>query len=330
MDNQRISPADIIYTLPENIKNISLNIYAIKILNLFRQIIKNKRQLQINNGCYYYHTHFQKPNAKYIGNYNKNYLKEGFGVLLWEDGIKYKGYFNTNKANGYGVFSLGNGEQYLGEFKQDQPDGFGVFTNTNEASYEGYWKGEMKSEIGIEKWPDKSIYKGEYKEGKKNGIGVYIWADGGKYIGEWKDNNLEGYGMYYFNDGRVYYGEYKENKMNGFGEFYWPEGKKYIGEYENDKKVGFGIYVWEKPKKIFLGFWKDGMQHGLGRYLDENKSKYGVWNEGKRSKWIENVEKINEYVVDDDDNKQRKYLKYFYIEFKELDMLISVFDKDNL
>ena len=84
------------------------------------------------------------------------------------------------------------------------------------------------------------------------------------------------------------------------------EGKKYIEFYKNDKKEGFGIYYWPN-NRFFIGFWKAAKQNGPGKYIKDNKIKYGVWNDGKREKWFENEEEFINYLKP----KEKKYLFAF-------------------
>ena len=80
--------------------------------------------------------------------------------------------------------------------------------------------------------------------------------------------------------------------MDGHGKFEWPDGRIYIGEYKEDKKDGEGEYEWPDGRK-YKGSWKDGKQHGEGLFYIADKKiwKKGIWNNGKRIKWID--ENIN-------------------------------------
>ena len=80
-----------------------------------------------------------------------------------------------------------------------------------------------------------------------------------------------GYGIYYFSKDKAYFGEWKNKKKEGFGEFIWPD-RKYIGFYLNDKKNGFGISTWKDGHKSIVGFWKDGKQFGLGKFMNRKKT----------------------------------------------------------
>ena len=91
--------------------------------------------------------------------------------------------------------------------------------------------------------------------------------------------------------------------MNGIGLFKWGDGRKYIGYYKDDKRNGFGIFFWSNPFKIYMGFWLNGLQNGLGKVYTSFKEKYCLWEDGKMIKKLSNKK---EY-----DSKIKKYLSYF-------------------
>ena len=73
-------------------------------------------------------------------------------------------------------------------------------------------------------------------------------------------------------------------------------GKYILGNFI---KEGIGKYTWSDGR-VYLGFWKANKQSGLGRYTNqsENKVKYGIWVEGKRTEWLDEEElkkESNEY-----------------------------------
>ena len=42
------------------------------------------------------------------------------------------------------------------------------------------------------------------------------------------------------------------------------------------KREGIGKYYWNDGR-IYIGFWEDGKQHGLGKYIDnEKKEIFGI------------------------------------------------------
>jgi hypothetical protein len=75
--------------------------------------------------------------------------------------------------------------------------------------------------------------------------------------------------------------------MHGEGYFQWVDGRSYRGHYDNDRKHGLGCFSWPDGRK-YDGEWNDGKQHGFGTFYDSKSAvgKMGVWDSGKREKWI--------------------------------------------
>ena len=73
--------------------------------------------------------------------------------------------------------------------------------------------------------------------------------------------------------------------MHGKGKLSWADGKTYEGDYRDDKKEGFGTFIWADGRK-YVGGWRDGKQHGNGEYIANGASQKGVWEDGKRTKWL--------------------------------------------
>jgi hypothetical protein len=86
----------------------------------------------------------------------------------------------------------------------------------------------------------------------------------------------------------MYIGQWENNSMHGYGEFRWKDGKYYAGNYVEDRKEGFGIYYWTNPQRAYIGFWKNGKQDGVGKYINPKMSRFGIWREGERTKWYNN------------------------------------------
>jgi hypothetical protein len=72
-----------------------------------------------------HHIQYYKPKLKhmsfmhedgtiYYGYYNKNYEREGYGILILPDGSKYIGFFKNNKMNGRGRLISSEGDYYEG------------------------------------------------------------------------------------------------------------------------------------------------------------------------------------------------------------------------
>ena len=80
----------------------------------------------------------------------RNGKPDGFGILIWFDGIKYVGNFKDGKEHGQGTFTSPDGTKYVGE-----------------------WKDGKKHGQGTETWSSGWKYVGEWREGKPWNITIY-------------------------------------------------------------------------------------------------------------------------------------------------------------
>lgn len=258
----------------------------------YKSNLKEKRNLIIAEGDGDYDLDlFPEEIYNFLGNIFIN-KKDGFGIQFFpQSDSSYIGYFSNDKRIGPCKFEDKSKEYtYKGETKLNFAGKYGIYENYGKGlNYEGEWKNNRKNGIGIEIAKDGSLYKGEFKNGYKHGIGTYFWPDGSQYEGEWKNNLLEGYGIYKFRDGSYCSGIWLSNQINGFGKFTYPGVKYYIGCFKKDNKNGFGLIFWIKERKIFVGFWKNNKQNGLGKFISNENIRYGFWEEGKKTvKYKEN------------------------------------------
>ena len=229
-------------------------------------------------------------NNNNINNTNKNknikptIIKEGFGIITWEDKSQLYSNFLNNKANGISKY-IDNDNQisFIGEYVNNKPRGFGIYKNPKGTIFQGYWKNNVLNGIGLEIWKDSTFYQGEFKNNKKNGIGIYRWSDGTIYHGEWLNDEMTGFCIITYRDEKMYIGQIEKGIMNGYGEFSWKNGKKYLGYYKNDLKEGFGVFIYEqKPFQAYIGFWLEGKMDGLGLVIKGRNVKYGLWKKGEK------------------------------------------------
>jgi len=105
---------------------------------------------------------------------------------------------------------------------------------------------------------------------------------------------MDGVGSARLSSGARYDGEWKEGKENGYGVKFWPIKVEIISKQTD---VQSGLTSGEPAKKDnpapskhmieydrYEGMWKDGWEHGVGKYTWADGSVYrGDWVEGKRS-----------------------------------------------
>ena len=232
---------------------------------------------------------YPSKNSLYYGEWDiNNNIRHGRGISAWFDGSKYSGYWVEDKASIKGKLIHSNGDIYEGEWSDDKPNGKGIYIYQNGTVYEGEWKDDFKNGFGKEKYVDGAWYEGEFKNGNKDGKGKFHWKDNSYYEGDFVENNISGKGIYIFNDKRKYEGNWYNNQMNGYGVFTWPDGRKYEGNYKNDNQDGYGTFTWSDGKQ-YKGHWVNGKQHGEGEIFSPSQNIWqkGIWDNGKRIKWIE-------------------------------------------
>ena len=237
----------------------------------------------------------------YFGEWDKEKnLRHGRGIQIWSDGAKFLGCWKNGKACGKGKLIHSDGDIYEGDWLNDKPWGYGVYLHLDGTKYEGEWKDDKQHGNGKEMWPDGTSYEGEYVDGKKQGYGIFKWHDKSMYEGQFLNSNIHGKGKYIFADGREYEGDWVNNKLHGKGKFKWPDGRVYTGDYLNDKKDGKGIFEWPDGKK-YKGEWKSGKQHGYGEYFNvaDKTWKKGIWEFGRRKKWLDEEEVETEVGKDE-------------------------------
>ena len=262
-----------IIILDEDIKRLNLKYEPLN----DNVIVELKQSVENNSKAIYY-------GERRIDNNSRH----GRGIQIWADGSRYEGYWKNDQANLKGKLYHFDGDIYEGEWFNDKADGFGLYLHKDGAKYEGYWKDDKQHGKGCENWPDGTHYEGHYENGKKEGYGCFHWPDKSSYRGNFLDNNIHGNGFYNWGDERKYTGDWKYNKMDGYGVFIWPDGRKYTGDYKKDKKEGFGFFEWSDGRK-YKGSWLNGKQHGEGEFftLKEKIWKKGIWDDGKRVRWID-------------------------------------------
>lgn len=215
-----------------------------------------------------------------------NGKKDGFGIVTWQDGAVFKGFFKNDMANGLGKQLHKGGEIYLGQWINDRAEGLGIFKNTNSSKYEGEWRIDKHNGIGFQTQLNGTIYRGEFLNGEKHGLGVLQLEDGSFYEGEFENNEINGIGTFIYFDGKKYSGEWKSNRMHGSGVLVYSSNKNFEGNFEEDKKHGLGVF--HNGEKIFIGVWNIDKLEGEVCVIENGKIKSSIWKEGKK---VENLSK---------------------------------------
>ncbi len=249
-----------------------------------------------SSGSTNFDTEFYKTNKSYINTPDKYNLPNK--SIITEQNVQFSG-----DKNGYGMVRFENGDYYEGFFKNGLRNGPGGYIYANGNSYIGMWSNDLKDGYGILKWNDGSQFSGYFSNDTYNGEGIYInykkgtqagiFKDGisvdvkeygkgtfptGCYCGNCKDgfgkkllenkDQIIGFfdnekfknGVTLKNNNDSYTAEFEKDKLNGFAYFQWKDGTFYIGTMKNDKNHGLGLYKNPSdPSKDMIGEFKDGV-----------------------------------------------------------------------
>ena len=175
--------------------------------------------------------------GKYIGEF-KNDLREGKGIIYYNDGDRYEGEFKNDLRDGKGNYYFNDGSRYEGDWKIDLREGKGIFYYNNGNKYEGDFKNGLGEGKGIFYYNNGQRYEGEFKNSKIEGKGVFYFINGDRYEGNYKNERAEGKGIMYYSNGDRYEGDFKNGFREGKGIYYYNNGDREMGDYMNGKKIG--------------------------------------------------------------------------------------------
>jgi len=247
-----------------------------------KEYLSQKNQNIINKSPLY----FSSTKNTYFGTWSKNTLKkEGWGIIIDENGNKYEGGFKSDKLDGYCRIISVNGDYYEGEIKKGIVEGNGIFFSAEKGMlYNGEFKNNLFEGTGEQVYDNyenhKITYVGQFKHGKREGKGKLSFDDGNYYEGNFTKDKFDGEGYFKFNDGREYKGNWKENEMNGEGVFIWNENQKYEGQYKDSRREGHGTYYFGE-NNYFQGNWLNNLPHGEGKLCNNGKVVEGLFRFGK-------------------------------------------------
>ena len=225
---------------------------------------------------------FNNNNLIYNGSWNSQFLKEGFGISIDQEGNKYTGYWKNDTFEGHGRIISIQGDYYEGNWNKGNIEGQGIFySSMKKIKYEGEFKNnKFNGEGKLFYQNEKIMYEGSFIDGKKEGKGIMLFHNCEKYEGDFKNDCFWGEGIFKWRDGRKYNGSWKNNSMDGQGEFFYDSETKYKGDFKENKKDGKGIYYYKNM--YYTGDWVNNMPHGEGKIFVDNKMVInGIFRYGK-------------------------------------------------
>lgn len=252
-------------------------------------------------------------NGTYEGEF-KNSLYDGYGTLQLQTGSKYVGYFKEGLKHGSGKLNWKDGTVFFGEWKNNELNGIGTYLYKVNSIYAGY--------------------TGNWKNGSYDGLGIKVTDTGERLEGFWENGSLvrlESVNLPHL-DPRIasktelvannqeepsqvdhidsnnlpkcskarnkkwhkcwtkisfietrdrFEGEFRDNDLYR-GSYFFASGDTYVGYFKDGKQHGKGVYTNSNGNK-FSGEFKNGKEHGPGEEFIINGDRFkGNYSDGKK------------------------------------------------
>ncbi len=95
-------------------------------------------------------------------------MRHGFGAIIWRDGAKYEGDWDSDRPCGHGVWSYADGGVYCGQLEHGVRQGVGVYVFPSGNRYFGMWKDDERDGKAIEEAVSNGkAFLTEYRNGAK-------------------------------------------------------------------------------------------------------------------------------------------------------------------
>jgi hypothetical protein len=239
----------------------------------------------------------------YTGNFERD-RRSGQGVYTYADKRVYSGHWDDDHQSGQGTYTTVD-SIYEGEWRHGQENGQGVLysnafikktlmsgefrnnkiytgttfipINYGNGTYIGAFQDGVRHGMGTQNYADKSVYTGNFERDLRSGQGVYTYADKRVYSGHWEDDHQSGQGTYTTVES-IYEGEWRNGQENGQGVLYsnaFFRKTLMSGEFR-DNKIYTGVTYIPIPYRdgMYTGALLDGVRHGMGTQVYENKAVY--------------------------------------------------------
>ena len=250
-----------------------------------------------------------------------------FGTYVGTDGHTYTGMFKNDLKDGNGVLVFENGDRFTGTFKEDRPvNGTLItypdtirtkrYTGPVSEGFDPHGKGELVTRFNLYSQLDLSKYEGDFHLGKKQGTGTEfisitaaIRGDGDiipgtvRKEGTWLNDD--------FRDGKLtFFTDRAENKYaregtfvggcQRSGKYFHPNGDIYDGTFNSDGAAhGTGMLL-HTDGRIECGQWANNQRHGQFETMQKGNLASSPGTEPqeyfytkKTSAYVTNVEQAN-------------------------------------
>ena len=238
-------------------KNIEIKNSLLTNKTKYLEIIQNSTNCSLfNNSLNDIQILFLQNNDFFIGTLSSNDNLPQEGILYSLDGNYYEGTFLNGKKEGKGIILYKNGLKYEGEIKNNLHNGFGRLIKSEKEVFIGEWKDGKMNGKGIRYHSNGDTYSGEYLNNIREGVGKYTFFNGDSYEGNWKNGKANGKGIFKFSNGDIYEGYFENNNFCGQNSFINKNSELRNIEFKNRLFNREQIISNKKKEKYFANFLK--------------------------------------------------------------------------
>ncbi|MCC7520877.1 MAG: hypothetical protein IT220_04515 [Flavobacteriaceae bacterium] len=198
--------------------------------------------------------------------------ENGYGVLNYENGEQYEGFFKDGMRNGPGIIMYDDGSTFTGYWENDEKNGVGMYSGIEGAYYFGFHQASLRHGYGYEQQTVEgltTINPGIWEEGSQ--IKTLGFADNFVTTGCVNGDCQDGFGKFMYDSGDVGIGYFKNGLMDKFGMVVYASGDIFFGDIIDNEFEGFGIYLW-KNGSVYFGMYHKNLYEGLGSYIPTDDS----------------------------------------------------------
>eukprot|EP01028_Stygiella_incarcerata_P000603 TRINITY_DN108_c0_g1_i1.p1 TRINITY_DN108_c0_g1~~TRINITY_DN108_c0_g1_i1.p1 ORF type:complete len:1388 (+),score=374.60 TRINITY_DN108_c0_g1_i1:4964-9127(+) len=138
---------------------------------------------------------------------------ESYSSFLYRDREKYIGRFDDQGyRSGWGECTYPNSDKYFGVFVQGEPDAFGLY-QTHETLHLGVMRQGSLEGFGVmKKLTENEVFVGSWNNKKPHGLGVFILQSGEIFVGNFDHGRINGDGCLRMRGGNVIRGRFTAPK----------------------------------------------------------------------------------------------------------------------
>jgi hypothetical protein len=198
--------------------------------------------------------------------------ENGYGVLNYENGEQYEGFFKDGMRNGPGIIMYDDGSTFTGYWENDEKNGVGMYSGIEGAYYFGFHQASLRHGYGYEQQTVEgftTINPGIWEEGSQ--VNTLGFADNFVTTGCVNGDCQDGFGKFVYDSGDVGIGYFKNGLMDKFGMVVYASGDIFFGDIIDNEFEGFGIYLW-KNGSVYFGMYHKNLYEGLGSYIPTDDS----------------------------------------------------------